>query len=146
MDISLHVSDDNGRTFRDLLLGQNIHPDLHAVWIDPGDPRHLVIGTDGGVAVSRDRGRTATFLPNLPLGQFYRVAVDQAVPFNVYGGLQDNGKFRGPSDAWEAGGIQDHSWVSLGGGDGSATLPDLADPDRGYAAAQQAGFERWDLK
>lgn len=83
MDMSLHVSDDNGRTFRDLLLGQNIHPDLHAIWIDPRDPRRLVLGTDGGVAVSRDRGRTAVFIPNLPLGQFYRMAVDQAVPFNV---------------------------------------------------------------
>jgi photosystem II stability/assembly factor-like uncharacterized protein len=146
LDMSLHVSDDNGRSFRDLLAGQGVHADLHALWIDPADPRRLVIATDGGVFVSRDRGRRAVFVPNLPLAQFYRIAVDQAVPFNVYGGLQDNGKFRGPSDAWEAGGIQDRSWISLGGGDGSATLPDPADPDRGYAAAQQEGFERWDLK
>ncbi len=146
LDMSLHVSDDNGRTFRDLLAGQGVHPDLHAIWIDPADPRHLVLATDGGVFVSRDRGRRAVFLSNLPLSQFYRIAVDQAVPFNVYGGLQDNGKQRGPSDAWEAGGIQDHSWTYLGGGDGSTTLPDPADPDVGYAAAQQAGFERWNLK
>jgi photosystem II stability/assembly factor-like uncharacterized protein len=146
LDMSLHVSDDNGRTFRDLLGGQGVHPDLHAMWIDPADPRHLVIATDGGVFVSHDRGRKAVFLSNLPLSQFYRIAVDQAVPFNIYGGLQDNGKHRGPSDAWEAGGIQDHSWTFLGGGDGSTTLPDPADPDLGYAAAQQAGFERWDLK
>ncbi|HET9210656.1 MAG TPA: hypothetical protein VFR03_09670 [Thermoanaerobaculia bacterium] len=146
MDMSLHVSDDNGRTFRDLLLGQNIHPDLHAIWIDPGDPRHLVIGTDGGVAVSRDRGRTAAFVPNLPLGQFYRVAVDQAVPFNVLGGLQDNGAWRGPSDGWEAGGIQDRLWTFVGWNDSSTTLPDPADPDLGYAMSQGGTLQRWNLR
>lgn len=146
MDMSLHVSDDNGRTFRDLLGGQGVHADLHALWIDPADPRRLVIATDGGVFVSRDRGRRAVFVPNLPLAQFYRIAVDQAVPYNVYGGLQDNGSFRGPSDSWEAGGIQDHSWVSVGGGDGSTVLPDPTDPDRGFSSAQEAGFLRWDVK
>jgi photosystem II stability/assembly factor-like uncharacterized protein len=146
MDMSLHVSDDNGRTFRDLLLGQNIHPDLHAIWIDPGDPRHLVIGTDGGVAVSRDRGRTAVFVPNLPLGQWYRVAVDQAIPFNIYGGLQDNGAWRGPSDGWEAGGIQDRLWTFVGWNDGSTTLPDPADPDLGYAISQGGTLQRWSLR
>ncbi|HEX3553089.1 MAG TPA: hypothetical protein VIA62_07665 [Thermoanaerobaculia bacterium] len=146
LDMSLHVSDDNGRTFRDLLAGQGVHPDLHAIWIDPGDPRHLVLATDGGVFVSRDRGRRAVFLSNLPLSQFYRIAVDQAVPFNVYGGLQDNGSYRGPSDAWEAGGIQDHSWTLIGLSDGSTTVPDPADPDRGYALSQNGGLQRWDLK
>jgi hypothetical protein len=146
LDMSLHVSDDSGRTFRDLLSGQNIHPDLHEIWIDPGDPRHLVIGTDGGVAVSRDRGRTAVFVPNLPLSQFYRIAVDQAVPFNVYGGLQDNGSFRGPSDAWEAGGIQDRAWTFVGQNDGSTTLPDPADPELGYAMSQGGGLQRWNLR
>ena len=146
LDMGLHVSDDNGRTFRDLLGGQNIHPDLHALWIDPKDPRHLAIATDGGVAMSRDRGRTAVFVPNLPLGQFYRVAVDQAIPFNVYGGLQDNAAWRGPSDAWEAGGIQEHAWTRVGTDDGSTTLPDPADPDLGYATAQAGDLLRWNLR
>ena len=146
LDMALHVSDDNGRTFRGLLGGQNVHPDLHAIWIDPADPRHFVLATDGGVAVSRDRGRTAVFLPNLPLGEFYRVAVDQAVPFNVYGGLQDNGAWRGPSDAWEAGGIQDHDWTFVGLDDGSATLPDPTDPDAGYSMSQTGSLRRWNLK
>ncbi len=146
LDMSLHVSDDNGRTFRDLLGGQNIHPDLHAIWIDPGDPRRLVLGSDGGVAISRDRGRTAAFVRNLPLAQFYRIAVDQAVPFNVYGGLQDNGSYRGPSDAWEAGGIQDRDWAFVGANDGSTTLPDAADPDLGYAMSQGGGLQRWNLR
>ncbi|HSS79518.1 MAG TPA: hypothetical protein VLV54_22555, partial [Thermoanaerobaculia bacterium] len=146
LDMALHVSDDNGRTFRSLLGGQNVHPDLHAIWIDPVDPRHFVLATDGGVAVSRDRGRTAVFLPNLPLGEFYRVAVDQAVPFNVYGGLQDNGAWRGPSDAWGAGGIQDHDWTFVGLDDGSATLPDPADPDAGYSMSQTGSLRRWSLK
>jgi photosystem II stability/assembly factor-like uncharacterized protein len=146
LDMSLHVSDDNGRTFRDLLGGQGIHADLHAIWIDPGDPRRLAIGTDGGLALSRDRGRTASFARNLPLSQFYRIAVDQGVPFNIYGGLQDNGAFRGPSDAWEAGGIQDHAWTFVGQGDGSTTLPDPTDPDLGYAVAQGGGVQRWNLR
>ena len=146
LDMGLHVSDDNGRTFRDLLAGQNIHPDLHALWIDPRDPRHLAIATDGGVALSRDRGRTAVSVPNLPLGQFYRVAVDQAVPFNVYGGMQDNAAWRGPSDAWEAGGIQEHAWTRVGTDDGSTTLPDPADPDRGYSTAQAGDLLRWNLR
>jgi photosystem II stability/assembly factor-like uncharacterized protein len=146
LDEALHVSDDNGRTFRYLLLGQGIHPDFHALWIDPRDPRHLWLGTDGGVAVSHDRGRTAIFIDNLPLGQYYAVAVDAQIPFNIYGGLQDNGAWRGPSDAWAAGGITDRDWTFVGWGDGSATLADPADPDLGYKAAQQAGFERINLK
>ncbi len=146
LDMSLHVSDDGGRTFRDLLAGQGIHADLHEIWIDPGDPRRLVLGSDGGVAVSRDRGRTATFVPNLPLAQFYRIAVDQAVPFNVYGGLQDNGSYRGPSDAWEAGGIQSHAWTLVGENDGSTTLPDAADPDLSYAMSQGGSLQRWNLR
>ncbi|HEX4963190.1 MAG TPA: hypothetical protein VF173_20330 [Thermoanaerobaculia bacterium] len=146
LDMSLHVSDDNGRTFRDLLGGQGVHADLHAIWIEPADPRHIVLATDGGVYVSHDRGRRAVFVPNLPISQFYHIAVDQAVPFNVYGGLQDNGSYRGPSDVWEAGGIQDHAWTRVSQGDGSSALPDAADPDQGFAAAQQAGFARWNLK
>jgi photosystem II stability/assembly factor-like uncharacterized protein len=146
LDLSPHVSEDGGRTFRDLLPGQRIHPDLHAIWIDPGDPRRLAIGTDGGVFLSRDRGRTAAFVPNLPLGQFYRVAVDQEIPYNVYGGLQDNGSWRGPSDAWEAGGIQEHSWTFVGVDDGSAAFPDPADPDLGYTTAQNGALQRWNLR
>jgi len=145
LDMSLHVSEDNGRSFRDLLGGQGVHPDLHAIWIDSADPRHLVLASDGGVYVSRDRGRRAVFLPNLPLGQFYRVAVDQAVPYNVFGGLQDNGAWKGPSDGWQAGGIQDHDWTFVGLDDGSATLPDPADPESGYSLSQNGSLRRWNL-
>src|SRR3954469_10949280 len=149
LDMSLHVSDDNGRTFRDLLGGQGVHPDLHAIWIEPTDPRRLVLPTDGGVYVSRDRGRRAAFLLTLPLGEIYRVAIDQAVPFNVYAGFQDNGAWRGPSDAWEAGGIQDHDWTFVGLDDGSVTLPDpadLADPTGGYSMSQVGSLRRWSFK
>ncbi|HEV7787255.1 MAG TPA: hypothetical protein VGQ28_18075, partial [Thermoanaerobaculia bacterium] len=146
LDMSLHVSDDNGRTFRVLLGGQHVHPDLHAIWIDPADPRHFVLATDGGVAVSRDRGRTAVFPANLPIGQFYRVAVDQAVPYNVYGGLQDNGAWKGPSEAWQAGGIQDHDWTFVGLDDGSATLPDPANAESGYSLSQNGSLRRWNLR
>jgi len=146
LDMTPHVSEDGGHTFRDLLPGQRAHPDFHAIWIDPGDPRHLAFGTDGGLFLSRDRGRTAAFISNLPLGQFYRVAVDQAIPFNVYGGLEDNGSWRGPSDAWEAGGIQEHSWTFVGVDDGSATFPDPVDPDLGYTTAQCGALQRWNLR
>jgi len=144
LDFGLHISDDNGRTFRSALGG--IHPDFHAIWIDPHEPKHLWIGTDGGIAVSHDRGRTATFLDNLPLGQYYAVAVDNQIPFNLYGGLQDNGAWRVPSDSWQAGGIQDRDWSFVGQDDGSATLPDPADPSFGYAMAQNGALQRWNLR
>jgi len=144
LDSELHVSDDNGRTFRSALA--NVHPDFHTLWIDPHEPRHLWIGTDGGVAVSRDRGRTAVFPDNLPLGQYYAVAVDDQIPFNLYGGLQDNGAWRVPSDSWQTGGIQDRDWSFVGRDDGSTTLPDPADPAAGYAMAQNGELQRWNLR
>ena len=144
LDSEFHVSDDNGRTFRTNL--GSVHPDFHTLWIDPHEPRHLWIGTDGGVAVSHDRGRTATFFDNLPLGQYYAVAIDNQTPFNIYGGLQDNGAWRVPSDSRQTGGIQDRDWSFVGRDDGSATLPDPADPDLGYAMAQAGELQRWNLR
>jgi len=74
----------------------DIHGDYHAIWIDPKRPEHIVVGNDGGLGVSRDRGATWDFVTALPMGQFYHVAVDMDVPYHVYGGLQDNGAWRGP--------------------------------------------------
>src|SRR5262249_40082267 len=95
------VSDDSGATFERLGRWGDIHGDYHALWIDPRHPEHMMIGEDGGLGVSRDRGATWNFVADLPLGQYYHVAVDQDVPYHVYGGLQDNGAWRGPSTAWE---------------------------------------------
>ncbi len=147
---SLHslvtVSDDGGRTFKTLVPFRDVHPDHHALWIDPSDPRRLLLGNDGGVAESLDRGATWRFVANLPVGQFYHFDVDMDVPYHVYGGMQDNGSWRGPSDVWENGGIRNHHWDEVGFGDGFRTLPDAKDPMQGYAMSQGGELMRWDLR
>jgi photosystem II stability/assembly factor-like uncharacterized protein len=140
----LQRSDDGGRTFQN--LGQGVHSDMHALWIHPQDSRQMYLGTDGGIYVSRDRGRHWRFVDNLPVGQFYHVAVDMEIPFNVYGGMQDNGSWRGPSDVWERGGIRNYHWREVGFGDGFGTLPDRTDPNLGYGMSQAGGLFRYDLR
>ena len=139
------VSNDSGKTF-DTLARRDIHGDYHALWIDPNDPRHLVAGNDGGLGVSHDRGETWDFVADLPIGQYYHVAVDNDTPYNVYGGLQDNGSWRGPNTLWERGGIRNSDWKSVAGGDGFDTRPDPRDSSRGYAMSQAGNLVRWDLK
>jgi photosystem II stability/assembly factor-like uncharacterized protein len=144
----IRVSDDSGKTFAPFPAGagNKIHGDFHTMWIDPNDPRHFLVGDDGGLAVSFDRGRTAAFIADLPLAQYYHVAVDMEKPYNVYGGLQDNGSWRGPSATWDVGGIPNSAWAPVGGGDGFGTLPDPRDPSAGYSMAQNGYLTRWDLK
>lgn len=139
------VSTDGGATF-EVVTGRGVHPDHHAMWIDPNDPTHIYEGNDGGVYVSRDRGETWGFVSNLPLAQFYHISVDMATPYHVYGGMQDNGSWRGPSSVWENGGIRNHHWEEVGFGDGFATLPDPNDPLVGYAMSQEGFLMRWDLR
>lgn len=147
---SLHslvtVSDDGGKTFSTLVPFRDVHPDHQAMWIDPTDGRHLLLGNDGGVAESRDRGRTWRFVANLPVGQFYHLDVDMDVPYHVYGGMQDNGSWRGPSDVWENGGIRNHHWDEVGFGDGFRTLPHPDDSLRGYSMSQGGYLMRWHLR
>lgn len=147
---SLHslvsVSDDGGDTFRVLVPFAEVHPDHHAMWIDPRDGRRLVVGNDGGIAFSNDRGERWRFARALPLAQFYHVRVDMETPFNVYGGLQDNGSWKGPSQVWQVGGIQSHHWQEVGFGDGFDTAPDPEDSMRGYAMSQEGHLMRWDLR
>jgi hypothetical protein len=85
-------------------------------------------------------------IDNLPVGQFYHVSVDMEIPFNIYGGMQDNGSWRGPSDVWEDGGIRNHHWKEVGPGDGFGTLLDPADPNVGYSMSQGGGLVRFDLR
>ncbi|HZF09896.1 MAG TPA: hypothetical protein VFE33_13990 [Thermoanaerobaculia bacterium] len=144
-DFSPQVSVDAGKTWSSLPFGNFIHGDYHALWIDPKDPRHLMVGEDGGVATSRDRGQTADFVTALPLAQYYHVAVDMDVPYHVYGGLQDNGAWRGPSTTWEFGGIRSHEWQLVVGGDGFETLPDPDDSLLGYSESQSGYVDRWNL-
>ncbi len=141
---SVQVSVDGGRSFAS--AGTDVHPDVHAMWIDPADGRHVAVGTDGGVWLSLDRASTWRVLDNLPVGQFYHVSVDDAVPFNVYGGMQDNGSWRGPSDVWEVGGIRGHHWKEIAFGDGFNALVDPRDPIHGYAMSQGGNLVRFDTR
>lgn len=108
------ISENRAGTFRP--FDGTVHSDMHDVWIDPANTKHLLVGTDGGMYESFDRGRTFRMWMNLPLSQFYHVSVDQEQPFNVYGGLQDNGSWYAPNR--KAGGITNSDWQSSFGGDG----------------------------
>jgi hypothetical protein len=124
-----------------------IHGDMQAMWIDPNDPEHLWVGDDGGIAESRDRGKSFRFIANLPLAQFYHVQVDNDLPYHVYGGLQDNGSWRGPSSIWqEGGGIINSEWVVVGGGDGFETVPHPKDSSIVYAESQGGELQRADVR
>lgn len=137
--LNLIVSDNGGEGFRS--VGSNVHSDVHDVWVDPSNPALVYIATDGGLYRSLDGGFLFEMMMNLPLSQFYTVAVDNANPYKVYGGLQDNGCWRGPSAA--PGGIQNADWEYLNGGDGFYCLPNLADPDIIYAESQEGGLVRY---
>ena len=110
-------SKDGGKTFaRDSLY--QVHVDNHALWIDPGDPQHLILGNDGGAYVTRDGGRAWEHV-EIPIGQFYTVIVDSSlVPYQICGGLQDNGVWCGPSQTRDTLGITDADWYPVNGGDG----------------------------
>jgi photosystem II stability/assembly factor-like uncharacterized protein len=141
----IDVSTDGGRSFGGLVGWGSAHPDHHTMWIDPTAPERIVIGNDGGVYTSLDRGNSWRFCANLPVAQFYHVATDQDVPYHVYGGLQDNGSWRGPSNVWENGGIRNFHWQEVCFGDGFATLPDPQDSMQGYAMSQGGSLVRWNL-
>jgi photosystem II stability/assembly factor-like uncharacterized protein len=146
LETRVRVSDDGGRSLEVLPGAAQIHGDYHALWIDPGDPRHLYIGEDGGMGVSHDRGKTFRFVANLPLAQYYHVAVDGERPYNLYGGLQDNGSWRGPAAVWARGGIRNHLWQNVGGGDGFDVQPHPQDAQTGYSLWQGGNLMRWDLR
>ncbi|HKV11481.1 MAG TPA: hypothetical protein VJ725_25275 [Thermoanaerobaculia bacterium] len=146
LDYEVRVSDDGGKTFASLIPFALIHGDHHALWIDPRNPERMYVGNDGGVAVSHDRGKTTAFVANLPLAQYYHVAVDMETPYNVYGGLQDNGSWRGPSAVWQQGGIRNHAWLVVGQGDGFDVQPDPANAKVGYSMSQGGALGRWDLE
>ena len=115
--LSGSISRDGGKTFKNL---GNMHSDIHDIVFDINDSDRLYVGTDGGVYRSWNGGTTMEIVENLPISQFYQISVDDADPYNVYGGLQDNGSWYGPSAA--SGGIEARSWNSIGGGDGFRVL------------------------
>lgn len=141
------VSNDGGKSF-DNLRGTGrgtVHVDHHALWIDPREPSRMYLGNDGGMYESRDRGESFRFVGTLPVAQYYHVALDGETPYNVYGGLQDNNSWRGPSSVWQRGGIRMHHWKAVGGGDGFETLPDPEDPTKGWSLSQGGNLMRWDV-
>ncbi len=143
----LNVSEDGGKTFKTVVESREIHGDHHALWIHPDDPSFLINGNDGGVAISRDMGENWRFIENLPFAQFYHINIDMETPYNVYGGLQDNGSWRGPSQVLTSrNGILNLFWARVSGGDGFATLPDMSNPARfGYSMSQGGNLSRFDL-
>ncbi|HEX9162692.1 MAG TPA: hypothetical protein VF980_13385 [Thermoanaerobaculia bacterium] len=143
---AVSVSDDGGKKFTTLVPQSKVHPDYHAMWLDPNDAKHLWVGNDGGIAESRDRGATWRYVGTLPVGQFYHVSVDMDQPYHVYGGLQDNGSWRGPNTTWETEGIRNWDWQEVGFGDGFATYPVPTDSMVGYATSQQLHILRWNLR
>lgn len=138
------VSEDGGKTFSN--VGEaNKHIDNHALWINPDDPNYLLNGNDGGVYESYDRGKTWRFYTNLPVTQFYKVAVDNDYPFyNVYGGTQDNFTFGGPSRTTETTGITDRNWIVTLLGDGFEPHVDPTNPNIIYSQYQYGGLYRFD--
>jgi photosystem II stability/assembly factor-like uncharacterized protein len=138
------VSEDGGKTFRTIVPSSLIHGDVHELWIHPRDNGLLLMGNDGGVGVSHDRGEHWRFIENLPLAQFYHINVDMETPFNVYGGMQDNGSWLGPSTVWRDGGIRNYYWMRVGSGDGFATLNDFAHPRYGFSMSQRGFLRRFD--
>ncbi|HET8796385.1 MAG TPA: hypothetical protein VFO89_01770, partial [Thermoanaerobaculia bacterium] len=140
------LSTDGGKNFRTLIPFSKIHPDYHAMWINPNDPSHLYVGNDGGVAESENYGVSWRFVATLPLAQYYHIAVDNDLPYNVYGGMQDNGSWRGPNTTWETAGIRNWDWQEVGFGDGFGTVPTGNDSTVGYAMSQEGYIVRWDIK
>ncbi len=145
MGVQLQVSTDGGRTFRNTATAA--HSDHHAMWIDPTDPDHLIIGCDGGVYISHDRGRTVDFVPNLPIAQYYAIATDLRQPFYyVYGGLQDNSSWGGPSQTRNRQGITNADWIRTTGGDGFYAQIDPVDPNTVYGESQGGDIVRFDVR
>lgn len=146
MDTFLQVTDDGGETWR--ALGERSkHWDNHAMWINPADPDYYLVGGDGGVYESFDRGRTWKFMTNLPVTQFYKVAVDEAVPFYfIYGGTQDNYSLGGPSRTTSAHGIVTSDWFTTVTGDGFESAIDPDNPDIVYAQSQHGNLMRFDKR
>ncbi len=137
------MSEDGGKTWSVFAPGNKIHTDHHAWWSHPDDPEYIMIGHDGGLNTSHDRGKNWTFADNLPLAQFYHIRVDNEFPYNVMGGLQDNGSWRGPNRTWFKGGIRNMYWQRLSVGDGFDVVPDPLDPSYGYAMGQAGNLVRW---
>ena len=142
---NMYNSEDGGKTWVSNIV-QRIHGDFHALWIDPANSNHVLAGSDGGLHASYDRGRTWDFINTIPLGQFYEVSMDNQKPFWVYGGLQDNGSWSGPSGTLNQEGITNDDWYRTGGGDGFYSVVDPTDPTVVYVESQNGSMSRLEMK
>lgn len=146
----VNVSEDGGKNFKELMpaygVDNGVHPDHHAWWIHPKNGQFMIDGNDGGMNITKDGGKTWRFIGNLPVAQFYHISVDHEFPYNVYGGMQDNGSWRGPAYVWRAQGIRNSYWQEIAFGDGFDVVPDKDDSQFGYAMSQQGNVRRYDWK
>lgn len=142
----ISASEDGGRTFKVVIPYNGIHPDHHAFWIHPKNGNFIIDGNDGGIGITRDRGRTWQFDEKIPVGQFYHINVDNEIPYNVMGGMQDNGSWRGPAYTWTGGGIKNFYWESLWGGDGFDVMPDPDNAKWVYAMSQGGSVGKYNVE
>ncbi len=144
----VNVSEDGGKSFSTFASSygilDGIHPDHHAWYIHPTNPNFIIDGNDGGLNITFDRGENWRFIENLPLAQFYHINVDMDIPYNVYGGMQDNGSWAGPGYAFKSGGIRNSYWQELMFGDGFDVVPDPDDSRYGYAMSQGGNVGKYD--
>lgn len=145
LGVSLHVSADGGAGFKSLPL-VGVRDDLHALWVNPADPKHMVLGTDGGLYVSKDQGRTWVQKRGLLCAQVYGVAVDLGAPYRVYAGLQNNSTWGAPVSTPHPDGVTPADWRRLGGVAGFQVAVDPTNPDTVYTEIQYGGLHRVDLK
>ncbi|MDF0706131.1 WD40/YVTN/BNR-like repeat-containing protein [Flagellimonas okinawensis] len=146
----INVSEDGGKNFTQLMpsygVDNGVHPDHHAWWIHPKNGQFMLDGNDGGLNITKNGGKTWRFIGNLPVAQFYHINTDNEYPYNVYGGMQDNGSWRGPAYVWKAQGIRNSYWQEIAFGDGFDVVPDRDDSQYGYAMSQQGFVSRYDWK
>jgi photosystem II stability/assembly factor-like uncharacterized protein len=145
LGIQLHVSDDGGASFRED-LSDRVHPDGHAMAIDPKNPKRVLLGTDGGLYMSLEGGKNWQHLDRFAGGEYYRIALDDSVPYRIAGGLQDNLNWVGPSATRTRDGIVNADWINIGGGDGFYNVFDPADRDVVYGESQGGAIFRMNLR
>ena len=138
------MSEDGRNSFTQILSYEGVHPDHHAWYINPNDPKLMIDGNDGGLNITRDGGKTWYFAENIPVGQWYHINVDNEVPYNIYGGLQDNGSWVGPAYVWRIDGIRNTYWQEIMFGDGFDVVSDPTDSRYGYAMSQGGNVARFD--
>ena len=147
MDVFIHVTRDGGSSFEVLGTGREKHSDNHALYIDPEDPDHLLVGTDASLYETFDEGTTWRQFPNLPVSQFYKLALDNAEPFyNILGGAQDLGTLLGPSRTTNTEGIRNQDWYVPLGADGYSCAVDPEEPDLMYMEIQVGNLKRYDRR